>query len=211
MAVAPNTPMHNDTLVTFQNQRLWWIVLGLLGALTLNGAYLIVQRFQPPPPPYILVTNKDGAPIGRIQPALGTADIPDQVVRWYLSDFIENAFKVTANWDEEKYLLQKKVYAICTGQAEKALTTWYTVDDGNKSLKLRAKGWRQAQVTRPLKLPADNAYELDFWTKQEATEGSTLPVTTNWKASIHIVWGKPKNDEDLPIYVDAIDFEKDTP
>jgi len=209
MAVTPNTPMHNDTLVAFQNQRLWWIVLGLLGALALNGAYLIVQRFQPPPAPFILVTNKDGAPIGRVQPVLGTADIPDQVVRWYLSDFIENAFKVTANWDEEKYLLQKKVYAICTGQAEKALTTWYTSDDGNDPLKLSARGWRQAQVTRTLKLPADNAYEVDFWTKQGATEANTLPVTIDWKASIHIVWGKSKSDGDLPIYVDAIDFEKE--
>ena len=129
MAIAlKDTPRFEDQLVTYQNQKLWWLLIGASVLLCAALTVIAVQALRPGPPPYVLEINKaTGEPIGAVAPVLGTQIIPDPAIRWELKEFIEYAFRVDKDFDEEK-AAPHHVYATTTGQAASALTAWYRAD-----------------------------------------------------------------------------------
>jgi len=104
MAIAlKDTPRFEDQLVTYQNQKLWWLLIGASVLLCAALTVIAVQALRPGPPPYVLEINKaTGEPIGAVAPVLGTQIIPDPAIRWELKEFIEYAFRVDKDFDEEK-------------------------------------------------------------------------------------------------------------
>jgi hypothetical protein len=107
---------------------------------------IAVQALRPGPPPYVLeINNATGEPIGAVAPVLGTQIIPDPAIRWELKEFIEYAFRVDKDFDEEK-AAPHHVYATTTGQAASALTAWYRADKANDPLLANSKGWQEVSA-----------------------------------------------------------------
>lgn len=210
MAAFTDTPMHQDSYQAYVNHYAVRVIIGLFAALTLALGALIARQFQPPLPPYVLVTKADGTPMARLLPLVGTAEVPDEVTRWFLSDFIDNAFTIESNFDEEAQVRLPKVYLMMPkqSQAAKALTDWYKADkNANNPIVQYTKGWKSVHVSRTLRLPATDTYEVHFTTTWHSTADQGA-VITNWRAILHTTMGQPTQANELGLWVDYIDLRE---
>lgn len=206
MAVAlKNTPLYEDQLIAWHNQRLWWLLVGISG-ITLALAFAVcVLIFRPRTLPWVIEVNNKGEPVGAAQPVLGTQAVTDQTIRWAIAEYIDHAFRIDRDFGEEQMLLGK-VYAMSTGQASKALTAYYDPDKHiNDPLHLGAKVWQEVRILRTLKLPAPATYQVDYQTIRYSYNDESS-ITTNWRATMQIVIGQPTEINPLGLYVTSLDF-----
>ena len=207
MAIAlKGTPMYEDQLVAWHNQRLFWALIVALVLIAGLIAALTDLALRPAPPPYVIEVDQKGEPVGAVQPVLGTQAVGDQTIRWAVSEYIDHAFRIDVDWYEETALLSK-VYQMSTGQASKALTAWYHSAKGkNDPLMLGAKCWQEVKVLRTLKQPSPDTYRVEYQTIRHSLHDENNPATTNWGATMKIVLGKPTEMNPLGLWVDDLDF-----
>jgi len=199
-----NTPTYEDELIQRHNRLLHRIiaVAGLLiGGLTVTLS-ILVQR--PAPQPYVLLINRNGEPVGMVQPAPGST-IPDAVIRAALARYIQNIFEV-APYEQEAIDIAA-VLAMTTSSALKTLDDWYHINQGeNNPANLAAKYWQQANILRTVKVK--DTYEV-YYETQRALHDDQKIETTEWRAFLIVKMGQPTKDNPLGIYVDSLDFQKE--
>ena len=198
-----NTPAYEDQLVAWHNQRLWWALCAASAIILVLGFALCVFAFRPRTIPFVIEVNSKGEPVGAVQPVLGTESVSDNVIRYAISEYIDHAFRVDRDFDEEKMLLSK-AYAMSTGQASQMLTDYYH-QRGNDPLTAGTKVWQEVRVLRTLKLPAPSTYEVDYQTIRYSYSDDH-DVSTNWRATMQIAIGRPSDINPLGIFVNSLDF-----
>jgi type IV secretory pathway TrbF-like protein len=198
-----NTPAYEDQLVAWHNQRLWWALCAASAIILVLGFALCVFAFRPRTIPFVIEVNSKGEPVGTVQPVLGTESVSDNVIRYAISEYIDHAFRVDRDFDEEKMLLSK-AYAMSTGQASQMLTDYYH-QKGNDPLTAGTKVWQEVRVLRTLKLPAPSTYEVDYQTIRYSYNDDHA-VSTNWRATMQIAIGRPSDINPLGIFVNSLDF-----
>jgi len=199
-----NTPAYEDQLVAWHNQRLWWVLRAASAIILVLGFALCVFAFRPRTIPFVIEVNSKGEPLGAVQPVLGTESVSDNVIRYAISEYIDHAFRVDRDFDEEKMLLSK-AYAMSTGQASKMLTDYYH-QKGNDPLTAGTEVWQEVRVLRALKLPAPSTYEVDYVLSRYSYNDDKA-VSTNWRATMQIAIGRPSDVNPLGIFVSSLDFE----
>jgi type IV secretory pathway TrbF-like protein len=198
-----NTPAYEDQLVAWHNQRLWWVLRAASAIILVLGFALCVFAFRPRTIPFVIEVNSKGEPLGAVQPVLGTESVSDNVIRYAISEYIDHAFRVDRDFDEEKMLLSK-AYAMSTGQASQMLTDYYH-QKGNDPLTAGTKVWQEVRALRTLKLPAPSTYEIDYQTIRYSYNDDHA-VSTNWRATMEIAIGRPSDINPLGIFVNSLDF-----
>jgi len=208
-AALKNTPAYEDQLVSWHNQRLWWLLVGA-GVIIVGLTFAVcVLIFRPQKLPYVLLVDGKGEPVGAVQPVLGTQSVSDQVIRWAIAEYIDHAFRIERDFEEEKMLLGK-VYAMSSGQASKLLTDWYQADKNvNNPLTQGSKGWQEVRIVRSLKLPAPSTYQVDYQLSHYSLNDEN-PVVTNWRATMQIIIGQPTATNPLGLFVNSLDFSPET-
>ena len=199
-----NTPAYEDQLVAWHNQRLWWVLRAASAIILVLGFALCVFAFRPRTIPFVIEVNSKGEPVGAVQPVLGTESVSDNVIRYAISEYIDHAFRVDRDFNEEKMLLSK-AYAMSTGQASKMLTDYYH-QKGNDPLTAGTEVWQEVRVLRTLKLPAPSTYEVDYVLSRYSYNDDKA-VSTNWRATMQIAIGRPSDVNPLGIFVSSLDFE----
>jgi len=204
-AALKNTPIYEDQLIAWHNQRLWWLLCGAGAIILAQAITTAMWLHRAPPPPYVIEVNSKGEPVGVVQPVLGTESVNDNVIRYAISEFIDHAFRIDRDFEEEKMLLTK-VYAMSTSQASKMLTDYYHANkDANDPLMIGSKFWQEVRVVSTLKLPAPDTYEADYSTLRYSNNDDSV-VTTNWRATMQIAIGRPTEINPLGIFVNSLDF-----
>jgi type IV secretory pathway TrbF-like protein len=203
-AAIKNSPMFDDQLVAWHNQRLWWALCGAGGIILVLAFAVGVLIFRPRVLPWVIEVNAKGEPIGAVQPVLGTQSIGDSVIRYAIGEYVDHAFRIDRDFDEEKMLLGK-VYAMSTGQAAKMLTAYYHAREANDPLMAGSKLWQEVKVVRTLQLPAQSTYEVDYQTLQYSNNDNSV-VTTNWRATMQVAMGQPTDSNPLGLFVASLDF-----
>ena len=198
-----NTPAYEDQLVAWHNQRLWWALCAASAIILVLGFALCVFAFRPRTIPFVIEVNSKGEPLGAVQPVLGTESVTDNVIRYAISEYIDHAFRVDRDFDEEKMLLSR-AYAMSTGLASQMLTDYYH-QKGNDPLTAGTKVWQEVRVLRTLKLPAPSTYEVDYQTIRYSYNDDHA-VSTNWRATMQIAIGRPSDINPLGIFVNSLDF-----
>ena len=204
-AAIKNAPAYDDQLVAWHNQRLWW-ALCAAGAIILTLSFaLCVLSFRPRTIPWVIEVDAKGEPIGAVQPVLGTQSVSDNVIRYAISEYIDHAFRIDRDFDEEKILLGK-VYAMSTSQASSMLTDYYHANkNANDPLMAGAGSWQEVRIVRTLKLPAQSTFQVDYQTVRYSNNDESA-VTTNWRATMQIAIGQPSDINPLGIFVNSLDF-----
>jgi type IV secretory pathway TrbF-like protein len=204
-AALKNTPIYEDQLIAWHNQRLWWLLCGAGAIILAQAITTAIWLHRAPPPPYVIEVNAKGEPVGAVQPVLGTESVNDNVIRYAISEFIDHAFRIERDFEEEKMLLTK-VYAMSTSQASKMLTDYYHANkDANDPLMAGSKFWQEVRVLRTLRLPAPDTYEVDYQTLKYSNNDDSV-ATTNWRATLQIATGRPTDINTLGLYISSLDF-----
>jgi type IV secretory pathway TrbF-like protein len=204
-AAIKNTPAYEDQLVAWHNQRLWWALCAAGVIILALGFALCVLVFRPRTIPWVIEVDAKGEPIGAVQPVLGTQSVSDNVIRYAISEYIDHAFRIDRDFDEEKMLLSK-VYAMSTSQASNMLTDYYHANkNANDPLMAGAGSWQEVRILRTLKLPAQSTFEVDYQTVRYSNNDEGA-VTTNWRATMQIAIGRPSDVNPLGIFVNSLDF-----
>jgi type IV secretory pathway TrbF-like protein len=206
MAALPkNTPRYEDALISWHNQRLWWLLCGAGAIILVLGFALCVEIFRPRTLPWVIEVDSKGEPVGALQPVLGTQSVNDKVIRYAIGEYIDHAFRIDRDFEEEKMLLTK-VYAMSTGQASKMLTDYYHAGKGaNDPLMVGTKTWQEVRILRTLRLPAPDTFQVDYQTLKYSYNDDSV-ATTNWRATLRIVTGRPTDVNPLGVFVDSLDF-----
>jgi type IV secretory pathway TrbF-like protein len=158
--------------------------------------------------PWVVEVNGKGEPTASVSLLEGDESLVDTTTRWAISEYIEDAFHVDTQFPAEQTLLAK-VYAMSTGQAYDALTAYYHADGGvNNPLTANGKYWSAVKAVRTLKLSTKDSYQVDYAVfRFDHHDHEIDPIRTNWRATLHLVHGRPTNNNALGLYVDAMDFQ----
>ena len=208
MAVAlKNTPIYEDQLTTWHNQRLWQL---LIGSSVLNAVLIVtlcIVTLRPHSAPYVVAVDKQGDPLGTILPFADHQPVTDNVIRWNLGEYIQNAFSVGGSWQVNKDNLSE-VYARSTGQASQALTAYYRANhDANNPLIADGKYWQDVRIVRTLKLPGASTYQVDYIVMRHNSNNALHTIDANWRATVRVIQGKPTDNNPLGIWISDLDFE----
>jgi type IV secretory pathway TrbF-like protein len=209
MATLPkNTPIYSDQLTAWHNQRLWWLLCGAGGVITALAVTLCVVMLRPHSLPWVVEVDGKGEPMGSIAPLVSSEELLDSTTRWAIGRYVEDAFRVSPQFPEEQASLSR-AYAMSIGQAYDALTAYYHADkDANNPLSANGKYWQGVRVVRTLKLSTKDSYQVDYTVfKYDHHDHILNPIQTNWRATLHLVQGKPTNNNALGLFVDSIDFQ----
>jgi type IV secretory pathway TrbF-like protein len=209
MATLPkNTPIFSDTLVAWHNQRLWWLLCGAGGVITALTVALCVVMLRPHSLPWVIEIDGKGEPVASVAPLVSDEALLDSTTRWAIGQYVQDAFRVSPQFPEEQAFLSK-AYAMSTGQASEALTAYYHADKGaNNPLMANGKYWQGVKVERTLKLPTKDSYQVDYTIfRYDHHDHQLDPIQTNWRATMHLVHGKPIENNPLGLFCDSIDFE----
>lgn len=201
-AIGRGTPIYQDQAIERNNSLLRHIVYACAAVIALLAAGNVWQAVKPASPPYVLTVDAQGIPLARLQPMPGTSAVTDQTIRYAIDEYIEHAFAVSKDFGEEQVWLSK-VYAMSGKQAGGALTAWYK---GHNPLTDGGKGWQECEVTRTLKYPDKDVYEVDYRTSHYVNN-QDAPAVTNWRAFVKVTMGIPSDANPLGIWVMNIDFE----
>jgi type IV secretory pathway component VirB8 len=202
-----NTPLYEDQLIAWHNQRLWYLLCGAGGIIAILIAALCIVTLRPHNTPYVIEVNKQGEPLGTIEPFMGRQAVSNNTIRWALGEYVRNAFGITRSWDENRMNVAH-AYALSTGQAYQALTVYYQGNhNASNPLIVFNKYWQDVRIVRTLKLPAKDTYQVDYTIDKHDSDHPLDGVQTNWRASIRVVQGKPTNDNPLGIWVTDLDCE----
>jgi type IV secretory pathway TrbF-like protein len=202
-----STPMYEDQLIAWHNQRIWWIACGLLVLLALSVGDNVVYHLQPVPPPFVLEVNDRGDPVGQVLPVTSAQAIPDAFLRARLADFIHDAFTVDRDSDEEDYLYNK-TQAMVTGQAAQKLDAWYNRDGGKHHPKaIGPYAWTETQVVDTLKLSEKDTYQADYMTITHESNDQSR-ITQKWRAVLHVIVARSKDPESLGMFINELDLQE---
>jgi len=208
MATTPNTPIYEDQLTAWHNQRLWWLLCGSGAVNAVLAIALCIVTLHPHNAPYVIEVNGKGEPIGTVQPFMGQQAVSNNTIRWELGEYIRQAFTVSRSFGENQMNLSR-AYAMSTGQASEALTAYYRSNhDANNPLFVN-KYWQDVRIVRTLRLPAASTYEIDYILDRHDNDHPTDPAATNWRATMRVVQGKATNNNPLGIWISDIDFEQE--
>jgi type IV secretory pathway TrbF-like protein len=207
VSALPNTPIYHDTLIAWHNQRLWWLLLTTSGLLALALVAIAVLTLRPRTQPWVIEVNSKGEPVGGVAPLLGSATIADSTVRWAIGEYVENAFRVSPNFEQEKTLLSR-AYAVSSQQAAAALTAYYHANkDANNPLMVGSKYWQEVHVLDTLKLAPKDVYQVDYIVYKHDRDHELTPLATNWRATMRVLQGKPTDTDPLGLFITGLDFE----
>ena len=207
MATSLSSPSHHDELVAVFNQRLWWLLLGAGGIIAALAAVLCVLVLRPHSTPYVFAVNGKGEPVAAVQPFMDDQAVADNTIRWNLGNYIQQAFHVSHSFDENKMTLSR-VYAMSTAQASEALTAYYRANhDANNPLVSNGKYWQEVHIVRTLKLPAKDTYQVDYTVLRHDQDHMLNAISTNWRATMRVLQGKPTPDNVLGVWATDLDFE----
>jgi type IV secretory pathway TrbF-like protein len=202
-----DTPMYQDQIIAWHNQRIWWVACGLFALLAVSIVDNIIYHLQPPPPPYVIAVNDLGHPIGQVLPVTSVQAIPDAFLRARLAEFIHNAFTVDRDSDEENYIYDN-TQAMVTGQATQKLDAWYNRDGGKHHPKIIGPyTWVEASVTDTLKLAEPDTYQVDYRTITHSNNDQ-VKTTEYWRAALHVIVGHSKDPESLGLFVNEMDLQE---
>ena len=205
MTTAPNTPIFEDRLVAWHNQRLWWLLCGSGVVIAVLAIALCIVTLRPHNAPYVLEINAKGEPVGTVQPFMDDQPVSDNTIRWTLGEYVRQAFTVSRSFGENQMNLSR-AYAMSTGQATEALTAYYRDNhDANNPL-IGTKYWQDVRIVRTLRLPAASTYEIDYALDRHDNDHPLDPVQTNWRATARVIQGKPTNNNALGIWISDLDF-----
>ncbi|MBV8362242.1 MAG: hypothetical protein JO189_30560 [Deltaproteobacteria bacterium] len=209
MATAPrNTPIYQDELIAWHNQRLWRLLIGSTALNAVLVAALCIITLRPRNAPYVIEVNSTGEPVGTIEPFMGQQAVTDNTIRWSLGEYIRNAFSVTHSFAENQMNLSH-VYALSTGQANQALTAYYRGNhDANNPLFI-TKYWQDVRIVRTLKLPAKDTYQIDYILDKHDNDHPLTGMQTSWRATMRVVQGKTTTNNPLGIWISDLDFEQE--
>jgi type IV secretory pathway TrbF-like protein len=206
-AVPNNTPIYHDTLIAWHNQRLWWLLLTVSGLLAVALVAIAVLTLRPHNQPWVIEVNTKGEPVGAVTPLLGSASIADSTIRWAIGEYIQNAFRISPNFDEEKTLLSR-AYAMSSQQASEALTSYYHANkDARNPLLAGSKFWQEVRVLDTLKLAPKDVYQVDYIVYKHDRDHELNPLATNWRATMRVLQGKPTDNDPLGLFVTDLDME----
>jgi type IV secretory pathway TrbF-like protein len=207
-ALLKNTPIFADQVTAYMNQRLWWLLCGAGGVITALSIVLCVVMLRPHSLPWVIEVDGKGEPTASVSPLEGSESLLDTTTRWAISEYVEDAFRVDSQFGAEQTLLAK-TYAMSTGQAYDALTAYYHADkDANNPLSANGKYWSDVKVVRTLKLSTKDSYQVDYIVfKFDHHDHLIDPIKTNWRATLHLVRGRPTYNNTLGLFCDSIDFE----
>jgi hypothetical protein len=127
MNTQPNTPIYHDTLIAWHNQRLWWMLCAAASVIVSLSVTTCILTLRPHTQPWVIEVNSKGEPVGGVAPLEGSQMIADSTVRWAIGEYVQNAFRISPNFEEEKTLLSR-AYAMSSQQASEALTSYYHAD-----------------------------------------------------------------------------------
>lgn len=210
MAALPKTPVYEDQLIAWHNQRLWWLLCGAGVIIVALTTAFTIFALRPNKVPYVIEVNGKGEPVGMVQPFELRTAITDNTIRWAIGQYVQYAFTVTPSFGMNKLRLSQ-VYAESTTQSSDALTHYYrTNKDANNPLIINTKWWQDVKVTRTLHLPAENAYQVDYvLTKHDQNHPTAAGVVTNWRATMRVLIGEPTPNNVLGMWVTDLDFEEE--
>jgi type IV secretory pathway TrbF-like protein len=195
-----------DERIRTENRNVWLIAAVSVVANIIFAIVIAILALRPRTLPYLVEVDSRGEPLAVAQPVIGTQNLNDATIRWALASFIHNAFVISPNIDEEKENLRNAM-AFTRGQAHDALKAYY--NDGTHSpFDLAQKHWQEVHVSRVLKLPAPNTYEVD-WQSTLHSYNAALSSTTAWRATTKIAVGGPNGRDPrnpLSLFVTTIDF-----
>jgi type IV secretory pathway TrbF-like protein len=194
---------YQDQLFAYQNQWLWRLWGGSCVLIASLVTAIVVLVLKPPLPPYVIAVDGRGEPVEAAQPVLGTAALKQPIIYWTLSQYIQNAFRIERNYDDEQRNLAT-VYNMSSPDSVKVLGVYY--HRGNDPIALGLKFHQTVVVTRTLALPTKDQYQVDFKTIRTPYGGDDGTVTTAWRATMQIVQAKATAENPLGIYVLALDF-----
>ncbi len=208
MATSLKTPIYDDQLTAWHNRRLWFLLCGAGGVIAILSVALCVILLRPHSAPWVIEVNGKGEPMGSLLPLSGSTEIGDSTIRFELETYIQHAFHVSPNFEENKLWLST-VYAMSTKQAADALTFYYRADGGaNNPLVAFTKYWQAVRIVRTLKLPIKDTYQIDYTVDRHDKSKLELTGTlTNWRATLRVIQGKPADGNPLGIWVTDLDFQ----
>jgi type IV secretory pathway TrbF-like protein len=208
MSAQPNnTPIYHDTLIAWHNQRLWWLLLSVSGLLALALAAIATLTLRPHTQPWVIEVNSKGEPVGAVTPLLGSATIADTTIRWAAGEYVENAFRISQNFEQEKTLLSR-AYAMSSQQAAEALTSYYHANKGaHNPLVVGSKYWQEVRVLDTLKPAPKDVYQVDYIVYKHDHDHELDPLATNWRATMRVLQGKPTESDPLGLFVTDLDFQ----
>jgi type IV secretory pathway TrbF-like protein len=203
----PHTPIYDDQLVAWHNQRLWWLLCGAGGVIAALTIAICVLLLRPHTQPWVIEVNGKGEPVAGVTPLLGSANISDTTIRWAIGEYIQNVFRVSSNYQEEQTSLSR-AYAMSSQQASQMLTSYYHANkDANNPLMVNGKFWQEVRVIDTLKLAPTDTYQIDYVVDRHDREHLTHPVATNWRATMRVLHGKPTDNNPLGLFITDLDFE----
>jgi len=202
-----DTPIYADRLATWHNSRLWIAFLAAMGLTAILGIADVVQKFRPPPPPFVLEVNSHGQPVGQVLPIVSVQTIPNAILKAQLADFIHDAFSIDQDKDEEDRLVGR-TQARLTGQAGREIDAWYQRDKGKHDPRnIWRYTWAEAMPLDTLKLDGADRYQVDYRVSTHADNNTTITIA-NWRATLHVIVGQSSDPESLGWFVDWLDFEQ---
>jgi type IV secretory pathway TrbF-like protein len=208
MSAQPNnTPIYHDTLIAWHNQRLWWLLCGAVAIIAVLAVSLCVVILRPHSAPWVIEVSSKGEPVGEVQPLMGAAVITDNVIRWSVGEYIREAFRISPNFEEEKFLLSH-VYAMSSKQAADALTSYYHANNNvNNPLMVGHGVWQGIEILDTLKLAPKDTYQVDYTLTRHDQPFKPPVATTNWRATMRVLQGKPIDNNPLGLFVTDLDFQ----
>jgi|SRR5215831_11215802 len=116
MTTAPrNTPIHEDQLIAWHNQRLWWLLCGSGAVIIALVVALCIVSLRPHNAPYVLEVDGKGEPMGTVQPFMNEQPVSDTTIRWELGEYIRDAFTIANTFSLNQTMLQV-VYGMSPGK-----------------------------------------------------------------------------------------------
>jgi len=208
MVTSLKTAIYDDQLVAWHNRRLWFLLCGAGGVIAVLSVALCVILLRPHSTPWVIAVDGKGEPLGSLQPLSGSTEIGDSTIRFEVATYVQHAFHVSPNFDENKLSLST-VYAMSTKQAADALTLYYRADGGaNNPLVVFTKYWQDVRIVRTLKLPLKNTYQVDFTVyRHDKSKIDINGTSTNWRATMRVIQGKPADGNPLGLWVANLDFQ----
>lgn len=201
----PDEPMYVDSIIA-HNARLWFRFACGLAAITVAlVTNQIVRSWQPPQPPYVLIVDGQGQPVGKVEPIMSVQAIPNALLKAELGDFIHDAFTISRDPDEENLIFDRTQSRV-TGAAFTALNNWYQRDKDKHDPRTSGHYAPAEALTQDvLKLEGNSHYQVDYKLIAHSGEDST---TTNWRATMHVIVGRSKDPNSVGFYIDELDFQQ---
>jgi type IV secretory pathway TrbF-like protein len=202
-----NTPIYQDQLIAWHNQRLWYLLCGAGAIIVALAVAVCILIFRPHTQPWVIEVDSKGEPVAGVTPLAGSQPIAEHAIRFELGVYVQDAFSVSPNFQQEQTVLSR-VYAMSSQQAAAMLTGYYHRNQGaDNPLMVGSKYWEDVRVLDTMKLAPKDLYQVDYIVYRHAYAHPLDPTATNWRATMRVLQGKATDKNPLGIYIDNLDME----